>query len=698
MDTETLFNGLEVTPEMVSIQALNPFMDTNSSPRSVMFGNHLGQYLVLNHGEEKLIQTGLESKVLGDYVHDIRFPKDCTVLKVIPRYRKGLELEHIPANPETIVIYEEIDTGDVGYISIPEFGSFHSYFGFKYKLTEEAERIRPGESFDAETVIVEPVSKKPNNGYSYGVNLNIAYVSIPHVAEDGFVVSESALKKLQFSIFEKRTVNIGETHFPLNLYGDESNYKPFPDIGEYIHESGVITALRKFDKDYIPALMSKTDVLKYNPMFDTPVYARGAKGKVIDIKVHYNEQKRFKLFKEMRPFIEKYAKGLNRFYDEVLEFKYKHANTQERKFNKSDVNFTPDMHRLLVEAYSAVGKKYFKNIGRVNKTFKGDTLDEFKITFVIEYVMPVGIGNKLTDTSGGKGVICKIVPDNEMPIDLDGNRAELLIDPSSTISRMNLGRLYEQYISSTIVKVNKVVRNALKDSGLDVDNERINELFTYVLNYLQIISPEQYGIYSDVDSIEDRRQILAGIVDDTLRVYYPVNGKRSHMDIVGKLENSIYKPMYGPISYITNGKKHTTKDNVRIGPQYIMLLEKIADQWMAASTTSINHFHIPATVNKENSSKLPWRSSAVRIAGETEIRIFSSYCDKFVTAEILDRNANVSTHMHIYNNILAAKTPTNIDLVVNRVNVPYGETNPLKLVKHVAQCRGFKFTYEPEVL
>lgn len=36
--------------------------------------------------------------------------------------------------------------------------------------------------------------------------------------------------------------------------------------------------------------------------------------------------------------------------------------------------------------------------------------------------------DKLSDLMGGKGVICAVWPDENMPIDDHGNRAELVID------------------------------------------------------------------------------------------------------------------------------------------------------------------------------------------------------------------------------------------------------------------------------
>ncbi|MFO6284994.1 hypothetical protein ACLBVW_36075, partial [Pseudomonas aeruginosa] len=42
-----------------------------------------------------------------------------------------------------------------------------------------------------------------------------------------------------------------------------------------------------------------------------------------------------------------------------------------------------------------------------------------------------------------KGVICKVMEDEDMPIDENGNRADLIIFGGSTMLRSNYGRIYE---------------------------------------------------------------------------------------------------------------------------------------------------------------------------------------------------------------------------------------------------------------
>jgi hypothetical protein len=76
------------------------------------------------------------------------------------------------------------------------------------------------------------------------------------------------------------------------------------------------------------------------------------------------------------------------------------------------------------------------------------------------------------------------------------------------------------------------------------------------------------------------------------------------------------------------------------------------------------------------------------------VRIGVSYAGPKIMADILDRNNNPFTHKHILETLLRAEKPTALHSVVDRNQVPLGGSKPLQLVRHVAQCGGWKFVYE----
>jgi hypothetical protein len=292
-----------------------------------------------------------------------------------------------------------------------------------------------------------------------------------------------------------------------------------------------------------------------------------------------------------------------------------------------------------------------------------------------------------------------------MPVDAAGNRADMIMDGNSTVNRMNVGRLYEQYINGASRDVAKKIRQDLgikqKDIHAKTKVEQIfydnNALFTstynYLMGYYKIISEKMFGWLNDA-SEEDKIGHLASIVKDNIYLYMPTDIETEYVDIVKNLEKH-YPQTYGPVSYIGNsGVRVTTKDPVRIGSMYIILLEKTGDDWASVSSGKLQHFGILSQLTKQDKYAQPTRMQPVRAIGESEARIFVSYVGVEGMAEIMDRNNTPRTHKEIVSNILKAKSSTNIDNVIDRKEFPLGGPKPLNIVNHFLLCAGMRFVYD----
>lgn len=66
----------------------------------------------------------------------------------------------------------------------------------------------------------------------------------------------------------------------------------------------------------------------------------------------------------------------------------------------------------------------------------------------------ISVGDKLTGFHGEKGVITKIVPEEDMPFTNDGTRIDVILNPTGMIKRMNVGQLIEAYIGNICRKLN----------------------------------------------------------------------------------------------------------------------------------------------------------------------------------------------------------------------------------------------------
>src|SRR5699024_10288190 len=116
--------------------------------------------------------------------------------------------------------------------------------------------VRKGARTHVDTVIADSPAKAPDGDYHSGIHANIALMSDPVVIEDGIKMSESFAKKMTFTLIESRTITINNNMIGLNLYGDENNFKIFPNIGDFIRDDGILVALREYSDELAPCDLS----------------------------------------------------------------------------------------------------------------------------------------------------------------------------------------------------------------------------------------------------------------------------------------------------------------------------------------------------------------------------------------------------------------------------------------------------------
>ncbi|MDP4010238.1 MAG: DNA-directed RNA polymerase subunit beta, partial [Candidatus Shapirobacteria bacterium] len=89
---------------------------------------------------------------------------------------------------------------------------------------------------------------------------------------------------------------------------------------------------------------------------------------------------------------------------------------------------------------------------------KGDELDPGVNKVVKVYVAQIRRiqeGDKIAGRHGNKGVICRIMPQYDMPRLADGTPIDLVMSPLSVIARMNLGQILEATLAYAGYKLNK---------------------------------------------------------------------------------------------------------------------------------------------------------------------------------------------------------------------------------------------------
>jgi hypothetical protein len=690
----------EIDVTLLGNACIDPFYGTTSAARGAMYLSHIGQSPEVEGAEPRRFQAGMESQ-FGEYNFDIRFPVDCVILNVVRKYpTSGFGGTTIRHNPVTTIVYEHYydKHKTIDILHITDYMSFHQDFGFKLeKRMDIMHQLEPGQLIGKDTIIAASRTVKDNGMWGNGVNMNAAFMSTPGTIEDGFEFGDEALEKLSPRTYNEVVGNAGRKAYFLNMYGDATRYQPFPDIGQKIRPDGVIFALRDLDPDLAPGEMTTKALMTLDRTFDRAVI--GTPGAVVvDINIFHDDRVNPSFTPTgMDEQMVKYHSALTNYYREIMTI---YQQLYSRR--KDKLRIGEPFNQLVVEAQIHLPVSRDKR--KLTRMYRLDTLDEWRVAITYESIKMPGNAYKATDMHGGKGVICSIKKTADMPIDQWGNRVDVVIFGGSTMRRSNYGRLYEQGFGAA---ARDLIQRLRLEKGLDAHATPSEQQLREVLKdreWVDYAFGELTGLYAIIAPAMNRILLKdpdpAGHVYHCLRdqfyLYVPVDEQISLMEATNTLMASKYRPNFGPVTYRDDaGKMVTTVNNVLTGPLYIMLLEKIGEDWSAVASVKTQPFGLPSKLNNSDRASTPGRETAIRSFGESETRSYNSVVGAEATNELIDQTNNPLSHACVVSSILEAEYSTNIERAVDRNVVPLGGSRPAALFLHLLKTRGMTIVNKP---
>jgi len=125
-----------------------------------------------------------------------------------------------------------------------------------------------------------------------------------------------------------------------------------------------------------------------------------------------------------------------------------------------------------IKALEEEGKK------RVERLKHGDELPSGVIEMVKVYVATkrtMSIGDKIAGRHGNKGVIAKILPEEDMPFLEDGTSLDILLNPLGVPSRMNVGQILETHLGWVAKALGFTAVTPVFDGAKEQDIEQLTE-------------------------------------------------------------------------------------------------------------------------------------------------------------------------------------------------------------------------------
>ena len=375
-----------------------------SASRMGMVSSHISQCVVVEGAEPRRIRTGSETEY-AKTTWKSKIPKDSMVVKVIDRFPRGVGLAGFAVNPETLVIYENLKAREegrmvLGCVSINSHHSIHQTFGFKFKRNKDlAKLLVKDHVFTEETILSHSPNVKENGDWAFGVNANVAFLSIPQIIQDGYVVSRSFCERLAATTITTRQASWGKQRYPLNTYGDAEHFRAFPEVGQVVREDGILFALREYDPLLCVVEQNAAALRNIDTVYDKVYYAPPG-AEVIDIKIlHDPNQIIHPTPVGMEAQTQRYANAQNRFYDQILDV------YQEYKRKFKHLELTDEFHNLVVRAIQSNPRKVIQNPpANISLTNRATPLDDWTVIITLAKRVVPREGFKITGLSGDKGV------------------------------------------------------------------------------------------------------------------------------------------------------------------------------------------------------------------------------------------------------------------------------------------------------
>lgn len=457
---------IECSEQLLGKGAMIPFNSVDSGSRKLMYNVQVEQRLPLINPQVPVVETGYEDQ-FGEYSSSFRkMPEGATVLDRIEKF----------SNKPGYHFYLICETESHRIMMIERVSYKHINESYGYQIDNEIiDHFKPGDYICKDTVIHKSTSFSKENNRCDGTNLMTAYLATEFTMEDGIVISEDASVRLASPLFKQVEITVNDNDIPLNIYGDDTHYKPLPNIGEE-NRNGILYAQRREKKEdclYMQSYSRLSSILMSDDKYTVP------KGIVIDIDIAVNNVEKLTESEYYQQFNELYLDKI-RFCKEIVTVVGPFINNK---------NYTVD-HELKELYYNS---KYVLD-GR-QYIYSEKVFSNIQLKVTVMEVKNAKRGDKLSNRHGGKGVISKVMPTELMPILPNGQRVELIFNQATVTNRENGGQLFEislAYIGRKLIE------------HIEKNNLGFEESVDIYLRYIKLVSEKLYNYINDyLSSVSD---------------------------------------------------------------------------------------------------------------------------------------------------------------------------------------------------
>ncbi|MDT8437150.1 MAG: DNA-directed RNA polymerase subunit beta [Gemmatimonadota bacterium] len=489
---------MDVAPDqLVAVSpALIPFLEHDDANRALMGSNMQRQAVPLLFPRAPLAGTGLEEKVARDSA------------AVVTARRSGV-VTRVTAEEIVVDAGADGPVGDVPLARLTQYDRYRLR-KFWRTNQDTAINQRPvvevGRRVDAGDVIADGASTD-HGALALGQNVTVAFMPwYGHNFEDAIVISERLVKD---DVFTSVHIQELELHVRDTKRGTEEITSEIPNVSEEalvdLDERGIVrigaavttgdilvgkitpkgeTELSPEEKLLTAIFGEKAKDVKDSSLRVPP----GVEGTVIDVKIfsrhrddpllerehgerigRLRETEREEIARvieardeELRALLEgqtvalclrrgtiepllKEGQKLSR--TALADLDFGEIDLSTLKVKKEDANRRT--RRVIDEAKRRIEQIRERTEEGIDRVFEADELSPGVVKLVKVYLAEkrkISVGDKMAGRHGNKGIIARVVPEEDMPMLPDGTAVDIVLNPLGVPSRMNVGQILETHL------------------------------------------------------------------------------------------------------------------------------------------------------------------------------------------------------------------------------------------------------------
>ncbi len=481
---------MDVSPMQISsiAAAMIPFLEHDDANRALMGSNMMRQAVPLLRSEAPIVGTGIEAQLAYDSRTQIQ-AEGAGVIEYVDA--DVIRIRYDRTEDEEFVSFES----PVKEYKLPKFRKTNQSTTIDLRpICDKGQRVEKGD------ILTEGYSTE-NGELAIGRNLKVAYIPWKgYNYEDAIVLNERVVREdiLTSVHVDEYTLEVRETK-----RGMEELTSDIPNVSEDatkdLDERGIIRVgahvvpgdiligkiTPKGESDPTPeekllrAIFGdkagdvKDASLKASPslkgvIIDTHLFARAVKkkkGKAANAQLPMLDEEYDEKKAELKSILinkllvltaDKQSQGVKDFMGtEIVPKGAKFTESMLNEINYEVVTlskWTSDAHanEMIATTVANYLRKY-KEIDAELRRKKfdisiGDELPSGIMQMAKVYVAKkrkIGVGDKMAGRHGNKGIVSRVVRQEDMPFLADGTPVDLVLNPLGVPSRMNLGQIFE---------------------------------------------------------------------------------------------------------------------------------------------------------------------------------------------------------------------------------------------------------------